>query len=148
MPFVNFKVPEAALSRAQKEEIVHRTTAMLVEYFSEAAAAHDGLDRGGQGRRLCTRRRGVRHPRRVSDKSAITQPRANRGIALSGPDPTPPSIIGLGGVALFRCPNSLTLDNEQNGTALRWPRFQGGFIIALRASTAITSIGSCARPIR
>src|SRR5581483_10917328 len=40
MPFVNFKVPEAALSRAQKEEIVHRTTAMLVEYFSEAARPH------------------------------------------------------------------------------------------------------------
>jgi len=37
MPFVNFKVPEAALSRDQKEEIVHRTTAMLIEYFSEAA---------------------------------------------------------------------------------------------------------------
>ena len=40
MPFANFKVPEAALSRAQKEEIVHRTTAMLVEYFSEAARPH------------------------------------------------------------------------------------------------------------
>lgn len=40
MPFVNFKLPEAALSRAQKEEIVHRTTAMMVEYFSEAARPH------------------------------------------------------------------------------------------------------------
>lgn len=40
MPFVNFKIPEAALNRAQKEEIVHRTTAMLVEYFSEAARPH------------------------------------------------------------------------------------------------------------
>ena len=40
MPFVNIKVPEAALNRAQKEEIVHRTTDMLVEYFSEAARAH------------------------------------------------------------------------------------------------------------
>jgi 4-oxalocrotonate tautomerase len=40
MPFANFKVPEAALSRAQKEEIVHRTTAMLVEYFSEASRPH------------------------------------------------------------------------------------------------------------
>ena len=37
MPFVNIKTPEGALSRAQKEEIVHRTTDMLVEYFSEAA---------------------------------------------------------------------------------------------------------------
>jgi 4-oxalocrotonate tautomerase len=40
MPFVNIKTPEGALSRAQKEEIVHRTTDMLVEYFSEAARAH------------------------------------------------------------------------------------------------------------
>jgi 4-oxalocrotonate tautomerase len=29
-------VPQAALSTAQKEEIVHRVTAMFVDYFSEA----------------------------------------------------------------------------------------------------------------
>lgn len=40
MPFVNIKTPEAALSRTQKEEIVHRITGMLVEYFSEAARPH------------------------------------------------------------------------------------------------------------
>ncbi|MBR0556252.1 4-oxalocrotonate tautomerase family protein [Ciceribacter sp. L1K23] len=40
MPFVNIKTPEAALTRTQKEEIVHRTTDMLVEYFSEAARPH------------------------------------------------------------------------------------------------------------
>jgi len=40
MPFVNIKVPEAALSRQQKEEIVHRTTQMLVDYFTEAARPH------------------------------------------------------------------------------------------------------------
>ncbi|MGK9054033.1 tautomerase family protein [Neorhizobium petrolearium] len=40
MPFVNIKTPEGALSRAQKEEIVHRTTDMLAEYFSEAARPH------------------------------------------------------------------------------------------------------------
>ena len=40
MPFVNFKLPQAALSRAQKEELVHRTTAMLVDYFGEGARAH------------------------------------------------------------------------------------------------------------
>ena len=40
MPFVNIKTPEGALSRAQKEEIVHRTTDMLVDYFSEAARPH------------------------------------------------------------------------------------------------------------
>ena len=37
MPFVNIKIPEAALTRAQKAEIVHRATDMLVDYFSEAA---------------------------------------------------------------------------------------------------------------
>ena len=40
MPFVNLKIPEAALSRTQKEEIVHRVTDMVVEYFSEAARPH------------------------------------------------------------------------------------------------------------
>jgi 4-oxalocrotonate tautomerase len=37
MPFANFKFPEAALNTRQKEELVHRTTAMLVDYFGEAA---------------------------------------------------------------------------------------------------------------
>jgi len=55
MPFVNIKTPEGALSRAQKEEIVHRTTAMLVEYFSEAARPHtmvliEEVKDGGYGR--------------------------------------------------------------------------------------------------
>jgi 4-oxalocrotonate tautomerase len=40
MPFVNYKFPAAAMSAQQKEELVHRTTAMLVEYFGEAARAH------------------------------------------------------------------------------------------------------------
>lgn len=40
MPFVNIKTPEGALTRAQKEEIVHRTTDLLVGYFSEAARPH------------------------------------------------------------------------------------------------------------
>ncbi|MBS1182916.1 MAG: 4-oxalocrotonate tautomerase protein [Proteobacteria bacterium] len=40
MPFVNIKTPEGALSRQQKEEIVHRVTDMLVEYFSEGTRPH------------------------------------------------------------------------------------------------------------
>lgn len=32
MPFVNIKTPEGALDKVQKEEIMHRTTDMLVEY--------------------------------------------------------------------------------------------------------------------
>jgi 4-oxalocrotonate tautomerase len=55
MPFVNIKTPEAALSRTQKEEIVHRVTAVLVEYFSEAARPHtmvliEEVRDGGYGR--------------------------------------------------------------------------------------------------
>ncbi len=55
MPFVNIKTPEGALSRLQKEEIVHRTTNMLVEYFSEAARPHtmvliEEVPDGGYGR--------------------------------------------------------------------------------------------------
>lgn len=55
MPFVNIKTPQGALSPAQKEEIIHKTTDMLVEYFSEAARPHtmvlieEVLD-GGYGR--------------------------------------------------------------------------------------------------
>jgi len=40
MPFVNYKFPAAAMNKGQKEELVHRTTAMLVEYFGEPARAH------------------------------------------------------------------------------------------------------------
>lgn len=40
MPFVNFKLPEAAMNKKQKEELVHRTTALLVEYFGEQARPH------------------------------------------------------------------------------------------------------------
>ena len=40
MPFANFKLPQAALNKAQKEDLVHRTTAMLVDYFGEAARLH------------------------------------------------------------------------------------------------------------
>jgi len=40
MPFVNYKFPAAAMTARQKEELVHRTTAMLVEYFGEAARPH------------------------------------------------------------------------------------------------------------
>ncbi|EUB97028.1 4-oxalocrotonate tautomerase [Rhizobium sp. CF080] len=55
MPFVNIKTPEGALSKAQKEEIVHRTTEMLVEYMSEAARPHtmvliEEVKDGGYGR--------------------------------------------------------------------------------------------------
>ena len=55
MPFVNIKTPEAALSKTQKQEIVHRTTEMLVEYLSEAARPHtmvliEEVKDGGYGR--------------------------------------------------------------------------------------------------
>ena len=35
MPFANIKVPQAALSKAQKEDLIHRTTAMFVDFFGE-----------------------------------------------------------------------------------------------------------------
>ena len=55
MPFCNIKVPEAALSRAQKEEIIHRITDLFVEYLSEAARPHamvliEEVPDGGYGR--------------------------------------------------------------------------------------------------
>ena len=55
MPFANIKVPQNALSKAQKEEIMHRMTNMFVEYFSEAARPHtmiliEEVPDGGYGR--------------------------------------------------------------------------------------------------
>jgi 4-oxalocrotonate tautomerase len=55
MPFANIKAPQAALSKAQKEEMVHRITAMFVEYFGEAARPHcvvliEDVPDGGYGR--------------------------------------------------------------------------------------------------
>ena len=40
MPFANFKVPQGALSRAQKEELVHKTTDIFVGYFGEQVRPH------------------------------------------------------------------------------------------------------------
>jgi 4-oxalocrotonate tautomerase len=37
MPFANIKFPEGTVDHARKEEIIHRTTAMFVEYFGEKA---------------------------------------------------------------------------------------------------------------
>ncbi|HEU0146264.1 MAG TPA: 4-oxalocrotonate tautomerase family protein [Bradyrhizobium sp.] len=55
MPFANIKVPQAALTTIQKEEIVHRITAMFVDYFSEAARPYtmvliEEVPDGGYGR--------------------------------------------------------------------------------------------------
>lgn len=40
MLFANIKIPQAALSRMQKAEIVHRLTALFVDHFGEAARPH------------------------------------------------------------------------------------------------------------
>ena len=40
MPYANLKLPAAALSKTQKEEVIHRITALFTEYFGEAARAH------------------------------------------------------------------------------------------------------------
>ena len=55
MPFANIKVPEAALNRSQKEEIIHRITDMFIDYFTEAARPHtmvliEEVKDGGYGR--------------------------------------------------------------------------------------------------
>jgi 4-oxalocrotonate tautomerase len=55
MPFANIKVPEAALSKAQKEEIVHRVTAIFADYFGEGVKQHtmvliETVPDGGYGR--------------------------------------------------------------------------------------------------
>ena len=55
MPFADFKVPQAALSKTQKEEIVHRVTSIFTDYFGEAVRPHtmvliEEVPDGGYGR--------------------------------------------------------------------------------------------------
>jgi 4-oxalocrotonate tautomerase len=55
MPFANIKVPQGALSIAQKAEIIHHITDLLVTYMSEAARPHtmvliEDVPDGGYGR--------------------------------------------------------------------------------------------------
>ena len=55
MPFANFKVPQAALSKTQKEEMIHKTTSMFAEYFGEAVRPNtmvliEEVKDGGYGR--------------------------------------------------------------------------------------------------
>lgn len=55
MPFANIKTPEAALSKAQKDEMVHKITQMFVDYFSEEVRPYtmvliEEVKDGGYGR--------------------------------------------------------------------------------------------------
>jgi len=55
MPFANYKFPEGIIDAARKEEIIHRTTAMFVEYFGESVRPHtmvlvEEVTDGGWGR--------------------------------------------------------------------------------------------------
>ncbi|VUD69257.1 hypothetical protein TDB9533_04624 [Thalassocella blandensis] len=55
MPFANIKLPEGTANHALKEEIIHRTTNLLVEYFGEQARPHtmvliEEVADGGWGR--------------------------------------------------------------------------------------------------
>ena len=45
MPFANYKFPEGILDHARKEEIIHRTTEMFVEYFGEGYFFYHGPGR-------------------------------------------------------------------------------------------------------
>jgi 4-oxalocrotonate tautomerase len=64
MPFANFKVPQGALSAAQKEEIVHKTTDLFAHYFGEGVRPYtmvlvDEVVDGGWGRAVASRREPV-----------------------------------------------------------------------------------------
>lgn len=55
MPFANFKTPQGALSGAQKEELIQRTTALFVDYFGDRARPYimvliEEAPDGGYGR--------------------------------------------------------------------------------------------------
>ena len=55
MPFANFKIPQGMMDAAQKADLIHRTTDLLVSYFGEGARLHtmvlvDKVVDGGYGR--------------------------------------------------------------------------------------------------
>jgi 4-oxalocrotonate tautomerase len=55
MPFANIKLPEGVADAARKEQIIHRVTAMFVEFFGERARPYtmvlvDEVADGGWGR--------------------------------------------------------------------------------------------------
>ena len=54
MPFANYKLPQGSLTPEQKEDIVHKTTEILVGIYGDAARAHtmvlvDEVADGGWG---------------------------------------------------------------------------------------------------
>ncbi|MEO5756264.1 MAG: 4-oxalocrotonate tautomerase family protein [Mesorhizobium sp.] len=55
MPFANYKVPQGALSAGQKEDLVHKTTALFVDMFGEGVRPYtmvlvEEVVDGGYGR--------------------------------------------------------------------------------------------------
>ena len=55
MPFANFKVPQGTMSAEQKEDLIHKTTAIFVGYFGEGVRPYtmvlvDEVVDGGNGR--------------------------------------------------------------------------------------------------
>jgi len=55
MPFANFKLPQAALNRAQKEELIHKVTDLFVGYFGDGVRPYtmvliEEVPDGGYGR--------------------------------------------------------------------------------------------------
>lgn len=55
MPFANYKLPEGIASNQIKEDLIHRTTELLVKHFGEQARPHtmvlvEEVADGGWGR--------------------------------------------------------------------------------------------------
>ncbi|WP_299082188.1 4-oxalocrotonate tautomerase family protein [uncultured Ruegeria sp.] len=55
MPFANYKLPQGSLTTAQKEDLVHKTTDLMVGFFGEVVRPTtmvliDEVKDGGYGR--------------------------------------------------------------------------------------------------
>jgi 4-oxalocrotonate tautomerase len=78
MPFANYKFPEGTLTAAQKEEIIHRTTDLFVDYFGEGVRPFtmvlvDDVADGGWGRAdetLTLEKMGLPRPSRSADHAS------------------------------------------------------------------------------
>ncbi|MGH1412936.1 MAG: tautomerase family protein [Pelagimonas sp.] len=55
MPFANYKLPQDSLSTAQKEDLIHKTTDLMVSFFGEVVrpttmVVVEEIKDGGYGR--------------------------------------------------------------------------------------------------
>lgn len=87
MPFANYKMPQDSLTVAQKEDLIHKTTDLMVSFFGEVVRPTtmvlvEEVKDGGYG----PRRRGFHDAGRISRQRVV--PFVKRAAVMSLPKPS------------------------------------------------------------